>query len=86
MVNASLISRLSQAVDQIENRLKRNRPKKLVTIRCCRDEDTDAARDRHFAAHPEDRDANIVIFHDVADESQDRSPPTEPIAIKDRGS
>ena len=62
MVNASLISRLSQAVDQIENRLKRNRPKKPVTIRCFRDEDSDAARDRHFAAHPEDRDATIVVF------------------------
>ena len=61
MVNASLISRLSHAVDLIE-RSKQNRPKKLVTIRCCRDEDTDAARDRHFAAHPEDRDATIVVF------------------------
>ena len=62
MVNASLISRLSHAVDQIEKRRKQNRPKKFVTIRCYRDEDTDAARDRHFAAHPEDRDATIVIF------------------------
>ena len=62
MVTASLISRLSQAVDQIENRLKQNRPKKFVTVRCYRDEDSDAARDRHFAAHPEDRDATLVIF------------------------
>ena len=62
MVNASLISRLSHAVDQIEWRSKQNRPGKLVTIRCYRDEDTDAARDRHFAAHPEDRDATIVVF------------------------
>jgi hypothetical protein len=61
MVNASLISRLSHAVDLIEQRSKQN-PKKLVTIRCRRDEDTDAARDRHFAAHPEDRDATIVVF------------------------
>ena len=42
-------------------------------------EDPDAALDRHFAAHPEDRDANIVIFEfyddeDMADESQDRCP------------
>ena len=44
MVNASLISRLSHAVDLIEQRSKQNRPKKLVTIRCRRDEDTDAAR------------------------------------------
>ena len=62
MVNASLISRLSHAVDLIEQRSKQNRPKKLVTIRCCRDEDRDAARDRHFAAHPEDQDATIVVF------------------------
>jgi hypothetical protein len=63
MVNASLINRLSQAVDQIENRLKQNRPYKVVTIECCRDdEDTNALRDRHFAAHPEDRDATIVVF------------------------
>ena len=38
------------------------RPPKVVTIRCCRDEDSDAVRDRHFAAHPEDRDATIVVF------------------------
>ena len=62
MVNASLITRLSHAVDLIEQRQQANRPQKLVTIRRCRDEDTDAARDRHFAAHPEDRDATIVIF------------------------
>ena len=62
MVTTSFISRLSQAVDQIENRLKQNRLKKFVTIRCRRDEDTDAARDRHFAAHPEDRDATTVVF------------------------
>ena len=62
MVNASLISRLSHAVDLIEQRSKQNRQKKLVTIRCRRDEDTDAAGDRHFAAHPEDRDATIVVF------------------------
>ena len=62
MVNASLISRLSQAVDQIENRLKQNRPWKVVTVRRGYHEDGNAARDRHFAAHPEDRGANIVIF------------------------
>ena len=77
MVTVSLISRLSQAVDQIERRLKRNRPWKVVQVRCSYHEDRDAACDRHFAAHPEDRDANIVIlqFHDeeVAAESQDRT-------------
>ena len=38
----------------------------------------DAACDRHFAAHPEDRDANVVIFkfHDeeMAEESQGNEP------------
>jgi hypothetical protein len=34
-------------------------PYKVVTIQCCRDdEDRNAARDRHFAAHPEDRDSS----------------------------
>ena len=59
MVNASLISRLSHAVDQIEKRSQQNRPLKVVTVRRGYNEDPDAARDRHFAAHPEDRDANV---------------------------
>ena len=63
MVTASFISRLSQAVDQIEKRSQQNRPWKVVTVRCGFSEDRDAARDRHFAAHPEDRGANVVIFH-----------------------
>ena len=63
MVNASLISRLSQAVDQIEERRKLNRPWKVVTVRRGLKEDPDAALDRHFAAHPEDRDANVVIYN-----------------------
>ena len=62
MVNASFINRLSQAVDQIEKRLQQNRPWKVVTVRCGRDEDRNAAQDRHFAARPEDRDADVVIF------------------------
>jgi hypothetical protein len=52
-----------------------NRLLKVETVRCGRDEDRNVARDRHFATHPEDRDANIVIFHfydeEMADESQD---------------
>jgi hypothetical protein len=63
MVNASFISRLSHSVDQIEERLKQNRPLKIVKVRRGYKEDPDAARDRHFAAHPEDRDANVVIWH-----------------------
>ena len=39
------------------------RPPKVVTIEGYQDgEDMDAARDRHFAAHPGDRDATIVVF------------------------
>ena len=63
MVTASLISRLSQAVDEIEKRLKQNRPWKVVTVPRDREDDPDAAIDRHFEAHPEDRDADVVIFH-----------------------
>jgi hypothetical protein len=62
MVNASLISRLSHAIDPIEQRSQQNRPWKVVTVRRGYHEDPDAAKDRHFAAHPEDRDATIVIF------------------------
>ena len=82
MVNASFINRLSHAVDLIEQQIQQNRPWKVVTVRRGLKEDPDAARDRHFAAHPEDRDANIVIFEfyddeELADESQDY-PPTGP--------
>ena len=62
MVTASLISRLSQAVDLIEQRSSRTVRSKVVKVRRGLEEDPDAALDRHFAAHPEDRDANIVIF------------------------
>ena len=68
MVTTSFIGRLSQAVDQIENRLQQNRPWKVVTVRRGLKEDPDAACDRHYAAHPEDRDANIVIFDIYDDE------------------
>ena len=68
MVTVSFISRLSQAVDQIENRLKQNRPWKVATVRRGYNEDGNAACERHFAAHPEDRDANIVIFKFCDDE------------------
>jgi hypothetical protein len=68
MVNASLISRLSQAVDEIERRLTQNRPWKIVTVRRGLKEDPDAARDRHFAAHPEDQGADVVIFEFHDDE------------------
>ena len=80
MVNASLISRLSHAVDLIEQRSQQNRPWKIVTVRRGLKEDPDAAKDRHFAAHPEDRGANVVLFkfcddEELVDESQDCGPP-----------
>ena len=83
MVTASLISRLSQAVDQIEQRSQQNRPWKVVRVRRGLKEDPHAARDRHFAAHPEDRGANIVLFEfydeeELADESQDCGAPAGP--------
>ena len=49
MVNASFISRLSQAVDQIEERLQQNRPLKVVTVRRGYHEDGNVAQARHFA-------------------------------------
>ena len=70
MVNASLISRLSHAVDLIEQRSQQNRPWKIVTVRRGLKEDPDAARERHFAAHPEDRGANVVIFEFYKDEGR----------------
>ena len=61
MVTTSFISRLSRAVDLIEQRSQQNRPLKIVKVRRGFKEDPDAARDRHFAAHPEDQDADVVI-------------------------
>ena len=67
MVTASFINRLSQAVDRIENR-SQPRPWKVVTVPRGYHEDPDAARNRHYAAHPEDRDADVVIWHFLDDE------------------
>ena len=83
MVTASFISRLSRAVDLIEQRSQQNRPWKVVKVRRGYKEDPDVALDRHYAAHPEDRDANITIFEfyddkEMAGESQDCNPPAEP--------
>jgi hypothetical protein len=44
------------------------RPWKVVTVRRGLKEDSDAARERHYAAHPEDRGANVVIFKFCDDE------------------
>ena len=92
MVTTSFISRLSRAVDLIEQRSQQSRPWKVVTVRRGFKEDPDAARTRHFAAHPEEQDADIVIFdfcddEEMAGESQDCNPPAEPPreSPKDRG-
>jgi len=57
---------LERRLSKLEASISPSRPYKVVTIQCCRDdqddEDRNAARDRHFAAHPEDRDANVVVF------------------------
>ena len=71
MVTASFISRLSRAVDLIENRGQQDRSLKVVQVRRGYHEDGNVARDRHFAAHPEDRDANVVIFHFCDEETAD---------------
>jgi hypothetical protein len=42
-----------------------------VTVRRGLKEDPDAALDRHFAAHPEDQGANVVIF-EFYDDADDR--------------
>ena len=53
---------LERRLSKLEASISR-RPQKVVTIEGYRDgEDMDAVRDRHFAAHPEDRDATIVVF------------------------
>jgi len=52
----------------IEQRSQQNRPLKVVTVRRGLKEDPDAAQDRHFAAHPEDWGANVVIFEFYIDE------------------
>ena len=81
MVTASFINRLSNAVDLIE---KRTQPKawKTVTVRRDWREHGDVAIDRHMAAHPEDRHADIVIFHfcdiKTANESRVGAQPATP--------
>ena len=89
MVTASLISRLSQAVDLLEQRSQQNRPLKVVKVRCGLHEDRDAALDRHYRVHPDARGANITVFEfyddgEVPAESQDRSRRAQTAEFKDR--
>ncbi|MFK4530140.1 hypothetical protein ABIF90_008121 [Bradyrhizobium japonicum] len=76
MVTASYINRLSQAVDRIES-WGQERPWKVVTVPRGYHEDPDAARDRHYAVHPEDRGADVVIWQFCDDEEmgEKRGPP-----------
>jgi hypothetical protein len=60
MVTVSSINRLVQAIDRIE-RQSQPRPWKVVQIYCGYGEDMDVARARHYEAHPEDRDADVII-------------------------
>ena len=56
----TLESRLSKLEASI---LPEVRPPKFAVIEGYRDgEDMDAAKERHFAAHPEDRGATLVVF------------------------
>ena len=56
----TLESRLSKLEASI---LPEVRPPKVVVIEDYRDgEDMDAARERHFAAHPGDRGTGLVVF------------------------
>jgi hypothetical protein len=76
MVTASYINRLSRAIDEIEKKSQPARPFKVVEIRRGYHEDPDVARDRHYAVHPEDRGADVVIWHfhddeETTDESRD---------------
>ena len=83
MVTASFINRLSHAIDQIEKRSLPAHPFKVVTVRRGYHEEPEVARDRHYAVHPEDRDADVVIFQFLDDEgtageSRDCGPPARP--------
>ncbi len=75
MVTTSIINRLSQAIDRIEKRSQPPRSFKVVKIRRGWNEDPDVAAARHYAAHPEDRDADVGIFQfcddaELVDQSQ----------------
>ena len=66
MVTTSFISRLSRAVDLIEQRSQQNRPWKVVTVRRGYKEDPDAAEARHYAAHV----GRLLALEDALDVSR----------------
>ena len=51
--------------DLLEKRRRQNRPMKVVEVQRRVGEDRDAAQERHFTAHPEDADADVVIFQNL---------------------
>ena len=60
---------------------------KVVQVRRGCEDDPDQALDRHYAAHPEDRDGDIVVFEfcdaeETADETEDCAPPAGPAREK----
>jgi hypothetical protein len=58
------------AVDLIEKRSQQGSQLKIVKVRRGYEEDPDTALDRHVAAHPEDRGADVVIFEFCDDEDR----------------
>ena len=67
MIGRNLEARIVK-LEVSRRQLQQNRPWKVVRVRCGLHEDRNAARERHYAAHPEDRGANIVIFEFYDDE------------------
>jgi hypothetical protein len=60
---------------------------KVVQVRRGCEDDPDQALDRHYAAHPEDRGGDIVVFkfcddEETADETEDCAPPAGPAREK----
>jgi hypothetical protein len=54
---------LEKRLSKLEASILPNRPWKVVTVRRGYKEDPDVARERHYAAHPEDQDADVVIWN-----------------------
>jgi len=78
MVTASFLHRISHTIDQIENR-SQPRPWKVVTVPRGYHEDPGVARNRHYAAHPEDRFADILLWHFHDDKEQLTSAATKAV-------
>ena len=62
MPTRAQIVRLSQRIDTLAARKVALRPRKVIQIKVDGDECKDAARERHYRAHPEDRGADFEIL------------------------